>query len=533
MPPTLAYDLDGNLTNDGRWTYTWDGENRLVAMECPPNTTPAVDGKRLTFTYDALSRRTGKKVEKKLPGTSTWVWLSAEGYLYDGWNLILTVELSPAATPVRRTASYLWGPDLASRSTARSSWQQAGGVGGLVMVLGNATGLTAPNPAMDDYAPLMDRMGNVTAYRKLIGAATVTQKALTANVATLTTSANHCFTPGQSVVVTLSPSDAVFNGTWTISAATATTFSFARTNANILVTSTGGTGSQGSSLAAIYEYDAFGRELRASGPAADFLPFRFSTKFTDRETALVYYGYRYYHSGWGRWINRDPIGEAGGRNLFSMVGNNSINELDYIGLLGWEQLGQACCDICKALKDGIQAKEAESAALREKLQVLLDAMAKDSYDPAAVLEAERKLDAARRNWGKVQSDECFSGLLWVLAGHGADKGTGVTPRTSGPWISSKSPGGGTPPKLGPAAAASVAGAVVGTLQVAKSAFNGAEANARDQHAAAAAEAEAAKAGKGGYEAKKALALAAQDEWANADIDLAKLKKKYEEMCKKQ
>ena len=26
------YDLDGNLTNDGRWTYTWDGENRLMNM---------------------------------------------------------------------------------------------------------------------------------------------------------------------------------------------------------------------------------------------------------------------------------------------------------------------------------------------------------------------------------------------------------------------------------------------------------------------------------------------------------------------
>lgn len=23
-------DLDGNLLSDGRWTYSWDGENRLV-----------------------------------------------------------------------------------------------------------------------------------------------------------------------------------------------------------------------------------------------------------------------------------------------------------------------------------------------------------------------------------------------------------------------------------------------------------------------------------------------------------------------
>jgi YD repeat-containing protein len=31
-PEAFAYDLDGNLTSDGRWDYTYDAENRLVAM---------------------------------------------------------------------------------------------------------------------------------------------------------------------------------------------------------------------------------------------------------------------------------------------------------------------------------------------------------------------------------------------------------------------------------------------------------------------------------------------------------------------
>jgi YD repeat-containing protein len=30
---SLGYDDDGNLTSDARWTYTWDAENRLIAME--------------------------------------------------------------------------------------------------------------------------------------------------------------------------------------------------------------------------------------------------------------------------------------------------------------------------------------------------------------------------------------------------------------------------------------------------------------------------------------------------------------------
>jgi hypothetical protein len=35
-PQTLLYDLDGNLTNDGKFIYTWDGENRLTTVEPQP-----------------------------------------------------------------------------------------------------------------------------------------------------------------------------------------------------------------------------------------------------------------------------------------------------------------------------------------------------------------------------------------------------------------------------------------------------------------------------------------------------------------
>jgi RHS repeat-associated protein len=38
-------------------------------------------------------------------------------------------------------------------------------------------------------------------------------------------------------------------------------------------------------------------------------PFRFSTKYQDDETDLLYYGFRYYSASVGRWISRDPIGE--------------------------------------------------------------------------------------------------------------------------------------------------------------------------------------------------------------------------------
>jgi len=62
-------------------------------------------------------------------------------------------------------------------------------------------------------------------------------------------------------------------------------------------------------------------------------PFRFSSKFTDDETGLIYYGARYYSPSLGRFINRDPIEEAGGLNLYGFVGNDAVNGLDYLGLL--------------------------------------------------------------------------------------------------------------------------------------------------------------------------------------------------------
>jgi hypothetical protein len=41
----------------------------------------------------------------------------------------------------------------------------------------------------------------------------------------------------------------------------------------------------------------------------------------------------FYNPGPGRWINRDPIGEKGGANLYAFVGNSPVGEIDFIGLL--------------------------------------------------------------------------------------------------------------------------------------------------------------------------------------------------------
>ena len=95
------------------------------------------------------------------------------------------------------------------------------------------------------------------------------------------------------------------------------------------------------SVEAHYEYDPFGQEIVATGNLAEWNKFRFSTKYLEDtildvssgdELGLYYYGYRYYSPRTGRWINRDPIGERGGNNLFSFIFNSPLNSIEYLGL---------------------------------------------------------------------------------------------------------------------------------------------------------------------------------------------------------
>jgi len=265
LPPkneVPTYDAAGNLTGDGRWTYTWDAENRLTSMETKATAvTAGITKQRLEFTYDSLNRR----VRKVLKGwvSNAWVVQGDLRFLYDGWNLVAELEpvtVTSATSLPAYVRTYTWGKDVTGTE------QGAGGVGGLLFV-GRYTKDTGTNVLASTLAPMYDGNSNIEGYVKLL-------------VPTASTSA-----------------------------ASVEAFKL--------------------------EYDPFGRELMiaATSPEtqATLPPFRFSTQYTDSETDLVYYINRYYSPELGRWISGDPIEEAGGLNLYGMVGNDPVNRWDYLG----------------------------------------------------------------------------------------------------------------------------------------------------------------------------------------------------------
>ena len=231
---TFSYDADGNLTNDGRWAYVWDGDNRLLSMTSHPFS-PASSSNALHFRYDAQGRRISKTVSNY--SGSSWSKVLDEKYLYDGWNQLTSLNASNSAV----VRAFLWGTDLSG------SMQGAGGVGGLLAVNAKGSGV-----AFVAY----DGNGNVAA---LIDAA------------------------------------------------------LGNTVAN-------------------YDYGPFGEVIRASGTLSKLNPFRFSTKFQDDETGLLYYGYRFYDPSAGRWLSRDPVEESGGLPLYAFCRNSGPNLIDHVGL---------------------------------------------------------------------------------------------------------------------------------------------------------------------------------------------------------
>ncbi len=81
------------------------------------------------------------------------------------------------------------------------------------------------------------------------------------------------------------------------------------------------------------ELDPWGQPQREYNPNNMLQPIRMQGQQLDAETGLFYNRYRYYDPAGGRYITQDPIGLAGGVNLYGYVGNPN-QWVDSLGLVG-------------------------------------------------------------------------------------------------------------------------------------------------------------------------------------------------------
>jgi RHS repeat-associated protein len=89
---------------------------------------------------------------------------------------------------------------------------------------------------------------------------------------------------------------------------------------------------------ATYEYSPFGQltsALSVGSSAFDVAsnPITFSSEVFDASLGLQYYNYRHLNLLDGRWVNRDPINNWIVLNLYFHSDNNSLGNLDVLGLL--------------------------------------------------------------------------------------------------------------------------------------------------------------------------------------------------------
>ncbi len=107
-------------------------------------------------------------------------------------------------------------------------------------------------------------------------------------------------------------------------------------------------------------YQPFGLNSGTTGLLAQNI--RFPGQYADAETGFYQNGFRDYNPAWGRYLESDPIGLAGGINTFAYVSGNPIGLLDRMGLF---DVSTFCG------KTGICNPPASPAEVQQELSLLL------------------------------------------------------------------------------------------------------------------------------------------------------------------
>ena len=85
------------------------------------------------------------------------------------------------------------------------------------------------------------------------------------------------------------------------------------------------------SLSARYDYTPYGERSRVSGTYE--APKGYTGHDYHADGGLILTRYRAYDPLTGRWLSADPLGEAGGMNLYGYVAGDPVNAVDLLGLI--------------------------------------------------------------------------------------------------------------------------------------------------------------------------------------------------------
>jgi RHS repeat-associated protein len=282
------------LTYDAAWNMTARTNGATVNYGVNNLNQVTGDGGTYTYTYDSNGNRTYRTKS----GGAGYVMM-----VYDDENQLIRQETDTSATleGYRFKLEYLYDGKLRLRERKYSTWQYGSWYptsteryvyDGMQIVQERNTGTPAVTYTRGvDLSASLDGAGGIGGLL----------------------ARSHGFNSG--------------TGAWSTHSAY-----HADGNGNVTALFSTSTGSQ----VAWYRYDAFGRLLQSSGSLSGANRMRFSSKpwmapAVDDSAGMYYYGYRFYDPLTQRWVNRDPIGETGGFNIYCFNLNAPIYHVDSDG----------------------------------------------------------------------------------------------------------------------------------------------------------------------------------------------------------
>jgi RHS repeat-associated protein len=145
-----------------------------------------------------------------------------------------------------------------------------------------------------------------------------------------------------------------------------------------------------------YEYDSYGNLHDRKNRIKQ--PYSYTGREYDRETGLYYYRARYYDSGVGRFVNKDPIGFSGGDvNLFNYVQNNPIIFVDPNGLF-IQRFGQYIPYLIDKLTNLVKGMTSGTPGASKKDELI---------------RLFKEVEDRRRPWSKIELQQAIRDLEYL------------------------------------------------------------------------------------------------------------------------